>query len=98
LCHECWQKSFLTNRAVGNFRVAPYFWFLSLDGDVTVKGVYCLGTWDLKNAPGKNVPTVAVDATAGARYTYLGIELDIKGFPNWDVTMYGPILGLSIEF
>jgi len=132
------------------FQVAPYFWFLSLNGDVTVKGQesdvdvgfddiwnefniggmvefearkgrwgiigdtiaanlgtektiagvdidpdvnilmltlggsYRLGTWDLTDASGKKVPTVTVDALAGARYTYLGLELDIKGFPNAD--------------
>jgi len=132
------------------FQVAPYFWFLSLEGDVTVKGQesevdtdfdeiwdefnigamvefearngrwgiigdmvaanlgtektiagvdidpdvnilmltlggsYRLGTWDLTDAPDKKAPTLAVDAIAGARYTYLGLELDIKGFPNVD--------------
>lgn len=132
------------------FQVAPYFWFLSLEGDVTVKGresdvdtdfdeiweefnigamvgfearkgrwgiigdtiaanlgtnktvsgveidpdinililnlggSYRLGTWDLTDAPGKKVPTMTVDALAGARYTYLELELDIKGFRNVD--------------
>ena len=133
-----------------DFHVAPYFWFLSVDGDVTVKGqesdvdvgfdkiwdelniaamlefearkgrwglygdtiaanlghsttvegvdidptinilfltlggFYRLGTWDLTDAPGEKTPTVTVDAFAGARYTYLELKLDIKGFPNFD--------------
>lgn len=132
------------------FNVAPYLWFLSLSGDVTVKGqesdvdigfediwdelniaamlvfdarkgrwgiwgdtiaanlghstkvdgiridptikilwlslggYYRLGTWDLTDAPVDKAPTVTVDAIAGARYSYLDVNLDLKGFPNVD--------------
>lgn len=132
------------------FKVAPYMWFLSLSGDVTVKGqksdvdigfddiwdelniavmlvfdarkgrwgvwgdtiaanlghsttiagldidptikilwlslggYFRLGTWDLTDAPAEKAPTVTVDAIAGARYTYLDVEIDLKGIAKID--------------
>jgi hypothetical protein len=45
-------------------------------------GFYLLGTWDLAEAPGKNTPSVTVDTYFGARYIYLDLSLDIKGFDN----------------
>ena len=45
---------------------------------LTAGGFYRLGTWDLSDAPAKEVTTVAVDVFAGARYTYLDMELDFK--------------------
>ena len=144
------------------FQVAPYMWFLSAEGDVTVKGqksdvdisfdeiwdelniagmvaydarkgnlgfwgntiyanlgnstkvegiridpsvnllwqglggFYRLGTWNLTDAPGKKAATVTADTYFGARYTYLGIKLDIDGFPNKDRDKHWvePILGV----
>lgn len=49
---------------------------------LTAGGFYRLGTWDLSEVPAKNAPTVTVDAFAGARYTYLDIELDFKNVPQ----------------
>ena len=148
------------------FQVAPYMWFLSASGDVTVKGQksdldlsfndiwdelniaamlafegrkgrwgfygdiiganlgkstkvdgikidptvklfwmtagssYRLGTWNLSDAASKEAPTVTVDAFAGVRYTYLDIELDLKGFPNasGDQDWFDPLVGARAIF
>jgi hypothetical protein len=133
------------------FQAAPYFWALSMDGDVTVKGrkadvdvsfsdiwdelnialmleyearkgnwglwgntiyadlggsdthagpltieptatvlwqgaggSYRMGTWDLADSSGKHTPSVTVDTYFGIRYTYLDVDLDIKGLDDID--------------
>ena len=47
-------------------------------------GLYRLGTWALTDVSGKNTPSVTVDTYLGARYTYLDLRLDIKGYDNVD--------------
>jgi len=49
-----------------------------------VGGFYRLGTWDFSESPKENTPSVTVDTYFGARYTYLDLSLDIKGFDNLD--------------
>lgn len=49
-----------------------------------VGGFYRLGTWDFSESPNENTPSVTVDTYFGARYTYLDLSLDIKGFDNLD--------------
>lgn len=63
---------------------------------LTVGWFYRLGTWDLSEAPGKKAQTVTVDALFGARYTYLDMELDIKGFhnPEGDEDWVDPLIGV----
>ena len=40
---------------------------------------YRLGAWDLADNSGKKKVSVTVDTFAGARYTYLNLEIDFKG-------------------
>jgi hypothetical protein len=64
-------------------------------------GFYRLGTRDLADTSGKNSPSVTVDTYFGARYTYLDISLDIKGFKNvdgdkhWTINLTGDIGGVA---
>jgi hypothetical protein len=62
---------------IGLIPVDPDMDMLMLTGG----GSYRLGTWALSDRPGKEVPTVAVDALAGVRYTYLYLKLDFKNVP-----------------
>jgi len=148
------------------FAVAPYMWFLSLDGDVTVKGnesdldlsfsdiwdelniaamltfdarkgkwgifgdmiganlgksetvdgididptvklalltgggSYQLGKWKLSNAAGQAVPVVSIDALAGVRYTYLDVDIDLKGVgdTSGDQDWFDPLIGARAFF
>ena len=66
---------------------------------ITLGGFYRLGTWDASNAPGGKAPTVTVDALVGGRYTYLDMELDIKGpfgklDPQGDQDWFDPFVGI----
>jgi hypothetical protein len=60
-------------------------------------GSYRLGTWHLSDVPGKKAPAVTFDTYFGGRYTHLGVELDLKGFPNRDGNKQWvePLIGLS---
>lgn len=49
---------------------------------LTAGGFYRLGSWGLSEAAAKKAPTVTMDVFAGARYTYLDIELDFKNVPQ----------------
>jgi len=77
---------------VAGIRIDPDINLLLL----TAGGFYRMGTWDLSEVPGKKAPTVTVDALFGARYTYLDIELDIKGFhnPEGDKDWVDPLIGV----
>jgi len=149
-----------------DFQVAPYMWFLSLDGDVTVKGQesdldlsfsdiwdelniagmltfdarkgnwgifgdmiganlgkstkvdgikidptiklalltaggsYRLGTWKLSDPAGQDVPSVTVDGIFGVRYTYLDIDLDLKGIgdASGHKDWFDPLIGARAFF
>jgi hypothetical protein len=48
--------------------------------NLSVGGFCRLGTWGLSQTLTNDVPTVTVDALAGAQYTYLDMKLDLKGF------------------
>jgi hypothetical protein len=63
-------------------------------------GFYRLGTWDLSQTPANAVPTVTVDAMAGARYTYLDMKLDLKGFrsASGDKSWVDPLVGARAIF
>jgi hypothetical protein len=63
-------------------------------------GFYRLGTWDLTDASGKNTPSVTVDTYFGARYTYLDLSLDIKGFDNveGDKGWVEPLVGVRTRW
>jgi hypothetical protein len=63
-------------------------------------GFYRLGTWDLSQTPANAVPTVTVDAMAGARYTYLDMKLDLKGFrsTSGDKSWVDPLVGARAIF
>jgi hypothetical protein len=148
------------------FQVAPYMWFLSLDGDVTVNGnesdldldfsdiwdelniagmltfdarkgkwgifgdtiaanlgkdttvdgikidptiklalltaggSYQLGKWKLSDTADKHGPTVTVDGTFGVRYTYLDVDLDLKGIgdASGDQDWFDPLIGARAFF
>jgi hypothetical protein len=69
-----------SSSSVGNIGIEPTIKILWL----TLGGYYRLGTWGLTDSPDKNAPAVTVDAVAGARYTYLDVELDLRGLPNVD--------------
>jgi hypothetical protein len=79
--------------------------FIKIDPTVklmwlTAGGFYRLGTWDLSEAPAKKAPTVTMDVFAGARYTYLDINLDLKGFQNasGDKHWVDPLVGARAIF
>jgi hypothetical protein len=76
----------------GIIRVDPDMDMLMLTGG----GSYRLGTWALSDAPGKEVPTVAVDALLGVRYTYLDLKLDFDLFPDpkGDEGWVDPLIGV----
>ncbi|MEX1348142.1 MAG: hypothetical protein AB1Z31_10455 [Desulfobacterales bacterium] len=148
------------------FQVAPYMWFISLEGDVTVKGQesdidlnfsdiwdelniaamltfdarkgkwgifgdtiyanlgkskkvggikidptvklarlavggsYQLGTWRLSDTAGKDGPSVTVDGMFGISYTYLDIDLDLKGIgdASGDQDWFDPLIGVRAFF
>ena len=63
-------------------------------------GFYRLGTWDLSQTPANAVPSVTVDAMAGARYTYLDMKLDLKGFrsASGDKAWVDPLVGARAIF
>ncbi len=63
---------------------------------LSLGGYYRLGTWDLTDVPDKETPTVTVDAVAGARYSYLDLDLAIKGFPSvgGDQDWVDPLIGV----
>ena len=63
-------------------------------------GFYRLGTWDLSQTPANAVPTVTVDAMAGARYTYLDMKLDLRGFrsASGDKSWVDPFVGARALF
>jgi hypothetical protein len=63
-------------------------------------GFYRLGTWDLAEAPDKNTPSVTVDTYFGARYTYLDLNLGIKGFDNveGDEGWVEPLVGVRTRW
>ena len=63
-------------------------------------GFYRLGTWDLSHTPANAVPSVTVDAMAGARYTYLDMKLDLKGFrsASGDKAWVDPLVGARAIF
>ena len=143
------------------FRVAPYMWFISLEGDVTVKGQesdldlnfsdiwdelniagmltfdarkgnwgifsdmiganlgkskkvggakidptiklalltaggsYRFGTWRLSDVAGHDGPALTVDGMFGVSYTYLDIDLDLKGIgdTSGDKDWFDPLIG-----
>jgi hypothetical protein len=72
-------------------RVDPDMNMLMLTGG----GSYRLGNWVLSDRPGKEVPTVAVDALVGVRYTYLDITLDFDLLPDpkGDQDWVDPLVG-----
>jgi hypothetical protein len=78
---------------------------LRIDPDIntlwlTAGGFYRLGTWDLSDASGKGARALTVDAFAGARYTYLDIELDIRGHPDreGDQDWVDPLIGVRTRW
>ena len=63
-------------------------------------GFYELGTWKLSDTAGKDVPTVTLDAYAAVRYTYLDIDLDLKGVgdASGDKDWFDPLIGTRAFF
>jgi hypothetical protein len=63
-------------------------------------GFYRLGTWGLGQTLTNDVPTVTVDALAGAQYTYLDMKLDLKGFgsTSGDKSWVDPYVGARAIF
>jgi hypothetical protein len=59
-------------------------------------GYYRLGPWDLDSEAGDDGPQLIVDPYAGVRYTYLDVDLDISGGPDFgnDQDWVEPIIGL----
>jgi hypothetical protein len=63
---------------------------------LTAGGSYRLGTWNLSDTDGQNVPAVSVDGIFGVRYTYLDVELNFKrtrdasGHRDW----FDPLIGV----
>ncbi len=86
------------SKTVGGIRIDPTVKLVWL----TAGGFYRLGTWNLSNAPASEVPTVTVDAFAGARYTYLDIKLDFKNVPlpdpSGDKDWVEPLVGARAIF
>lgn len=76
----------------GIIRVDPDMDMLMLTGG----GSYRLGTWAFSDAPGKEVPTVALDALVGVRYTYLDVKLDFDLLPDLrgDEGWVDPLIGV----
>ncbi|RZB37461.1 MAG: hypothetical protein SRB2_01005 [Desulfobacteraceae bacterium Eth-SRB2] len=92
---------FYSNIIYANLGKATHVQGIRIEPDInllmlTAGGFYRMGTWDLSEAPGKKSPTITVDALFGARYTYLDIELDIKGFhnPEGDENWVDPLIGV----
>jgi hypothetical protein len=69
---------------------------------LTAGGFYRLGTWGLSDASTNEVSTVIVDIFAGARYTYLDMELDFKNLPLPDLSedkdWVDPLIGTRFIF
>ncbi len=83
---------------VGRIRIEPDINALWL----TAGGFYRLGTWDLSDASTNEEPTVTLDVFAGARYTYLDMELDFKNVPlpdpSGDKDWLDPLIGARAIF
>jgi hypothetical protein len=81
-----------TTHIAGIIGVDPKMNMLMLTGS----GFYRLATWALSDRPGKEVPSVAVDALVGVRYTYLDVNLDIDFFPDrkGDQGWVDPLIGV----
>jgi hypothetical protein len=58
---------------------------------------YRLGTWNLTDTPGKDLPAVTAEGLFSVRYTYLDVELDFKNVPlpdaSGDKDWFDPLIG-----
>ena len=67
---------------------------------LTVGGSYRLGTWKLSDPVRQYGPTVTLDGIFGVRYTYLDVDLDLKGVgdASGDQDWFDPLIGARAFF
>jgi hypothetical protein len=84
------------NKKVGDAKIDPTVKLALL----TAGGSYRLGTWKLSDTAGKNAPTVTVAGIFGVRYTYLDVDLDLKGIgdASGDQDWFDPLVGARAFF
>ena len=79
------------SKKVGGIKIDPTVKLARL----AAGGSYQLGTWRLSDTVGKDGPSVTVDGMFGVSYTYLDIDLDIKGIgdASGDKDWFDPLIG-----
>jgi hypothetical protein len=79
------------SKKVGGIKIDPTVKLARL----AAGGYYQLGTWRLSDTVGKDGPSVTVDGMFGVSYTYLDIDLDIKGIgdASGDKDWFDPLIG-----
>lgn len=84
------------SKKVGGIKIDPTVKLARL----AAGGSYQLGTWRLSDTVGKDGPSVTVDGMFGVSYTYLDIDLDIKGIgdASGDQDWFDPLIGARAFF